>query len=97
MNNATLFVYDITNDRIRNKVAQICQDYGLTRIQYSAFLGSLTFTRQEELWLKCKRQLGEAAGNLQLFVLTPQDLARSRKYVRSGLSEEKQLPAGVAV
>jgi CRISPR-associated protein Cas2 len=77
----TLFVYDISNDRIRNKVSQICQDYGLSRIQYSAFLGDLTPNRQEELWLKCRRRLGKAAGNLQLFVLTPQDLARSRKYV----------------
>jgi len=97
MTSTTLFVYDITSDRARNKIAQICQDYGLTRIQYSAFLGSMTTTRQEELWLKCKRVLSDGAGNLQLFVLTPQDLARSRKYVRYSLSEEKQLTAGAAV
>lgn len=77
----TLFVYDISNDRVRNKVSQLCQDYGLKRIQYSAFLGDLSFNRQEELWLKCKRRLGRSEGNLQLFVLTPQDLARSRKFV----------------
>jgi CRISPR-associated protein Cas2 len=50
----TLFVYDITNDRIRTKIVQICQDYGLKRIQYSAFLGSLSPNLQEELWLKCR-------------------------------------------
>lgn len=77
----TLFVYDISNDRVRNKVSQLCQDYGLKRIQYSAFLGDLSLNRQEELWLKCKRRLGRSEGNLQLFVLTPQDLARSRKFV----------------
>ncbi len=77
----TLFVYDISNDRVRNKVSQLCQDYGLKRIQFSAFLGDLSFNRQEELWLKCKRRLGRSEGNLQLFVLTPQDLARSRKFV----------------
>lgn len=86
----TLFVYDISNDRIRTKISQICLDYGLKRIQYSAFLGDLSLNRQEELWLKCRRQLGEAAGNLQLFVLTPQDLARSRKYVKAGAAS---LPA----
>lgn len=80
----TLFVYDITSDRIRCKVAQACQDYGLKRIQYSAFLGDLTLNRQEELWLKCKRKLGKSAGNLQLFVLTQQDLARSRKFANAG-------------
>lgn len=87
----TLFVYDITSDRIRNKIAQICQDYGLTRIQYSAFMGSLNSNKQEELWLKCKRQLGDGAGNLQLFVLTPQDLSRSRKFVQYGLENTREL------
>lgn len=79
----TLFVYDISNDRIRTKVSEICLDYGLKRIQYSAFLGDLSVNRQEELWLKCRRRLGKAVGNLQLFSLTPQDLARSRKYVKA--------------
>lgn len=86
----TLFVYDITNDRARTKIAQVCLDYGLKRIQYSAFLGELNTNRQEELWLKCRRQLGEKPGNLQLFVLTPQDMARSRKYVRAELEVATQ-------
>ncbi len=91
----TLFVYDISNDRIRTKISQICLDYGLKRIQYSAFLGDLSLNRQEELWLKCRRRLGGGVGNLQLFVLTPQDLARSRKYVKAGEVEAGiALPAG---
>jgi CRISPR-associated protein Cas2 len=91
----TLFVYDITNDRIRTKIAQICQDYGLKRIQYSAFLGSLSPNLQEELWLKCRRKLGKSTGNLMLFVLTPQDLARSRKFIST--SEVPQLEAAKGV
>jgi len=93
----TLFVYDITSDRIRGKVAQTCLDYGLKRIQYSAFLGELNLNRQEELWLKCRRQIGEAAGNLQLFVLTQQDLARSRKYVSAGEPKEALPPLNPVV
>ncbi len=85
----TLFVYDISNDRVRTKVSEICLDYGLKRIQYSAFLGDLSVNRQEELWLKCRRQLGKAVGNLQLFSLTPQDLARSRKYVKEPIASER--------
>jgi CRISPR-associated protein Cas2 len=84
----TLFVYDISNDRIRTKVSEICLDYGLKRIQNSAFLGDISVNRQEELWLKCRRRLGKAAGNLQLFCLTPQDLARSRKYVQQSAGGE---------
>lgn len=91
----TLFVYDITSDRIRNKVAQTCLDYGLKRIQFSAFLGDLNANRQEEFWLKCRRRLGDTPGNLQLFVLSTQDLARSRKHVKVLAEGEEfvELPA----
>jgi CRISPR-associated protein Cas2 len=60
-----LVVYDITDDNKRNKVADVCVDYGLDRIQYSAFLGDLTPTHQEELMLKIaailKRRTGKAS------------------------------------
>ena len=43
----TLVIYDITEDKIRNKVAEVCKDYGLTRIQWSAFLGELSNNHRE--------------------------------------------------
>ena len=36
-----LLVYDIPDDRKRTKIADACLDYGLDRIQFSAFLGWL--------------------------------------------------------
>lgn len=68
-----LLVYDISNDRIRTKVADFCLDYGLDRIQFSAFLGDLARTHQEELLLKIKKQLGRRAGNVQLFPICEKD------------------------
>lgn len=44
-----LVLYDITNDRTRNKIAIACEDYGLDRVQYSAFYGRLSRTHQREL------------------------------------------------
>ena len=35
-----LVVYDISNTRVRTKIADLCLDYGLSRIQLSAYLGS---------------------------------------------------------
>ena len=35
----TILIYDIPDDRLRSKVADACLEYGLDRIQYSAFLG----------------------------------------------------------
>ena len=68
-----LVVYDISSDAIRTKVADICLDYGLNRIQYSAFLGSLSANHQQELMLKVKRRLGKSDGNVRLFPLCERD------------------------
>ena len=68
-----LLVYDIPDDRTRTKVADFCLDYGLDRIQYSAFVGDLTRTYQEELMLKIGKRLGKQPGKVQLFVICDKD------------------------
>jgi len=75
-----LLVYDIPDDRIRTKVADACLDYGLDRIQYSAFLGDLEKTHQEELMIKLAKRLGKQPGNIQLFPLCETDW-RGRKVI----------------
>ncbi len=75
-----LLVYDIRDDRIRTRVADICLDYGLDRIQYSAFLGDLERTHQEELMKKLAKRLGKQPGNIQLFPLCETDW-RQRKVI----------------
>ena len=62
----TLLVYDITNDRIRSKIANICQDYGLDRIQYSAFYGRMSRTHQEELMRRVRRLIKNEPARVQL-------------------------------
>lgn len=69
----TLLVYDIPDDRKRTKIADVCLDYGLDRIQFSAFLGWLLPTQQEELFLKVKKVLGKKPGNIQLFSICAED------------------------
>jgi CRISPR-associated protein Cas2 len=64
-----LLIYDITHDGTRAKVADVCLDYGLARIQFSAFLGELTHAHQRELLLKIKKRLGDHGANIQLFPL----------------------------
>ena len=34
-------IYDISENRIRSRVAKLCKNYGLFRVQKSAFLGDL--------------------------------------------------------
>ena len=68
-----LLVYDISHDATRAKIADFCLDYGLDRIQYSAFLGDLARTHQEELILRIGEQLGDREGKIQLFVMCDKD------------------------
>jgi len=71
----TLVVYDIPEDNLRTKISEICKDYGLQRIQYSAFLGDLNRNRREELQQRFRRILGKRAGNIQIYPLCDKDVA----------------------
>ena len=70
-----LLLYDIPDTKIRTKVADTCLDYGLDRIQYSAFLGSLARSHVEELALKLKRRLGRSKKdvNIRIFTICERD------------------------
>lgn len=68
-----LVFYDISNDRIRTKVAMACEDYGLDRIQYSAFYGRLNRNHQQELMLRVKDLLQEGAGIIQMMPISHDD------------------------
>jgi len=68
-----LVVYDITNDSIRTKVADDCLDYGLSRIQLSAFLGNLSRAHQQELLHKVRRRIGKTPGRVAVFPLCDTD------------------------
>ena len=60
-----LCCYDIVSDRCRTKVATTLENIGLERIQYSVFVGSLTYA-QKRLLLK---QIKQIIGNEQAHVL----------------------------
>jgi CRISPR-associated protein Cas2 len=64
-----LLIYDISHDGTRTKVADACLDYGLERVQYSAFMGELSWIHQKELLLQIKRRIGKHDANIQLFPL----------------------------
>jgi CRISPR-associated protein Cas2 len=68
-----LVVYDIVNDRVRGKVADACLDYGLDRIQFSAFAGELGRNHQQELMAKVRRLLGDTEGTITLVPICEKD------------------------
>jgi len=70
----TLVIYDITDDRIRENVATICKEIGLTRIQKSAFLGRLNSQQRKNLRRRLKKVLGKNRGNIQIFPICDADM-----------------------
>lgn len=78
-----VLVYDIVDDRKRAKIADACLDYGMDRIQYSAYVGPLLPTHQEELMLKIQKILGRRPGNVQLFPLCESDWKARRVIVQT--------------
>jgi len=71
----TLVIYDISDDNLRLKVSEICKDFGLSRIQKSAFLGDIPSSRRKELIEALRKALGKNKGNIQVFVICKADLA----------------------
>lgn len=81
-----LLLYDIPDDRVRTRVADFCLDYGLDRLQYSAFLGRLSPNHQEELMLKIEQRIGKAAARVHLFPLCKEDW-RKRQVIEQGMEQ----------
>lgn len=68
-----ILVYDISDDKARTKVADACLDYGLDRIQYSAFYGNISRNYQEELFLKVVAILEGRPGDIRLLPICEKD------------------------
>lgn len=84
----TYIVYDIPNDRIRYRIANACKDYGLERIQFSAFSGSLNANKREELFLRLRRELGDQTGKILVLAVCEKDLKVKREIMI--VQDEKQ-------
>ncbi len=74
-----LLIYDIPDDRVRYKVSERCKDYGLSRVQYSAFAGELDRNRREELMLRLRKTLGKKEGSIRLQPVCGRDLALAKE------------------
>ncbi|MER3403868.1 MAG: CRISPR-associated endonuclease Cas2 [Chloroflexota bacterium] len=76
-----LVVYDITEDRVRVKVADACLDYGLQRIQYSAFAGILSRNRQGELLQRIRKLVGRTPAIVHIVPICEKDWAAMASFV----------------
>ena len=95
MEELTHFVfYDIEIDRIRNKIADICLDFGLERIQFSGFSGKLGKNKREELFLKITDVIKEGAGKILILPVCEKDIKNTLEYIRESNNAKSDFSEG---
>jgi CRISPR-associated protein Cas2 len=80
-------IYDISDDKIRNRVAKSCKNKGLYRVQKSAFLGALNKNQIDELKIFCEDIIDED-DSVYIFPMCEEDF---RKVVLIGQSFDRDL------
>jgi CRISPR-associated protein Cas2 len=85
----TIVLYDIRDDRLRTRVSEACLDYGLERIQYSAFQGQLSRNKRQELFLRLRAILEDRAGKILVQPVCEKD-AKEAEWVENAGSEESE-------
>ena len=86
-------LYDIKSDRIRTRISEACLDYGLERIQFSAFQGKLTRNKRQELFLRLKALLEEHAGKILVQPVCEKDVKEAAWVENAGGEEPEEEPA----
>jgi CRISPR-associated protein Cas2 len=71
---SVVLICDIENDRLRTRASEICLNYGLERIQFSAFFGKLNRNRRQELALKLSSELGHESARIRIIPVCEDDL-----------------------
>lgn len=92
-----LLLFDVTSDRIRRKMGEICIDYGMDRTQFSAFVGDLTRSQQRELMQRLRALLGDEAGALLLVPVSYAEWEQRQEYRSHAPGEGKStFPSTIA-
>lgn len=89
-------VYDIVDDNIRTRIAKICKQYGLQRVQYSVFLGRLEMNRFDEIGEKMRDLIDEEEDSVYIFPFSQENFRRikvlgqgfDKKYVNEEVLEK---------
>jgi CRISPR-associated protein Cas2 len=67
-------LYDIEKDRPRTKVAKLCKQAGLYRVQYSVFLGTLNSNEKDTLELQILDLIDEETDSVYIFPMQKNEL-----------------------
>ncbi|HBD93453.1 MAG: CRISPR-associated endonuclease Cas2 [Spirochaetes bacterium GWF1_31_7] len=69
----TWFIYDITSDKARTKIAKLALRCGLYRVQKSVFLGQADHSRVDEIVIQSEQLIDPATDSLYVFPMCEKD------------------------
>jgi len=69
-------IYDIVEDKTRTKIARVCKQYGLYRVQKSAFLGNLNRNEIDELSLRSEDLIDKEEDSVYIFPMCEDDFKK---------------------
>ena len=69
-------LYDISENKPRTKVAKLCKEAGLYRVQKSVFLGSIGRNRLDELRMQIDEIMNKDSDSVYIFPLCQPDFKK---------------------
>lgn len=81
-------IYDIVENKPRGKIAKLCKEAGLYRVQKSVFLGTIERNRLDELRLAIEGWCDTAADSVYIFPMCAPDF---KKVILMGQAFDKDL------
>ena len=67
-------MYDIEIDKSRSKVAKLCKQAGLYRVQFSVFLGTIDANQKDTLQLQIEGLINEETDSVYIFPMSKSEL-----------------------
>ncbi len=67
-------MYDIEIDKSRTKVAKLCKQAGLYRVQFSVFLGTIDANQKDTLQLQIEQMINEETDSVYIFPMSKTEL-----------------------
>ncbi len=67
-------LYDIEKDKARNKIAKLCKQAGLYRVQFSVFLGTINDNQKDTLQLQIQELINPENDKVYIFPMSKDEL-----------------------
>ncbi len=67
-------LYDIEDDKVRSKVARLCKQAGLYRVQFSVFLGTIENNQKDTLELQIEELIDVEKDSVYVFPMSQSEL-----------------------